>query len=77
MKASIYVILDTVAEESGPLFEAKNDGVALRNFAKIVKDNEFGHEFKMFRVGWYDHNEQTGGITSPFEVLIAEEREDE
>ena len=38
MKVNIYTIYDKVACESGPIFQAKNDGVALRCFMSLMKD---------------------------------------
>ena len=55
MRMQIYAIRDFVAHESGPLFEAKNDEVALRQFDRLVKDSENRNDFELFCVGSYDH----------------------
>ena len=38
MKVNIYTIYDKVACEAGPIFQAKNDTVALRCFMSLMKD---------------------------------------
>jgi hypothetical protein len=48
----LYSIFDKVAEEFGPLFEAKNDGVALRNYFQLVKNSAIdGDEFVLYKLG--------------------------
>lgn len=37
MKVSMYTVFDTVANESGPIFEAKNHAVALRKFDAMLR----------------------------------------
>lgn len=56
MEKRLYVIYDRVAEESGPIFEAVNDGVALRNFRGLISRTEgvSPEEYKLFLVGTYD-----------------------
>lgn len=56
MKSNIYVIYDRVAEESGPIYEAKNDGVALRKYqATIVQNNMIPGDFKLLKLASIDH----------------------
>lgn len=56
MKLGIYVIFDKVAEQAGPLFQAKNDGVAMRMVSvmkaqkQIVNDDDYSLLF----LGKYD-----------------------
>lgn len=38
MKRNLYVIKDLVAEESGPIFEAVNDGIAHRRFKALMAE---------------------------------------
>lgn len=57
MKMQLYTIFDLVAEESGPIFEAKNDAVSLRKYnLNIQKDGINTAEFKLYRVGEIDHD---------------------
>lgn len=38
MIRQLYVIYDRVAEESGPIFEAKNDGIANRRYKALIAE---------------------------------------
>lgn len=51
----LYVIYDRVAMESGPVFEAKNDGVALRNFQKFMEGKPYPDDFVLMHTGEIDH----------------------
>ena len=57
MITNIYTIRDKVAEEVGPLFQAKNDAVAIRQFKQLVKDSENPEEYELLCLG--DFNDQT------------------
>lgn len=46
----LYSIYDKVADEFGPIFEAKNDMVASRAYVGIVKP-EMAHDFELYAVG--------------------------
>lgn len=50
---NLYTVYDKVAEESGPLYEAKNDAVALRMVLKYLADNP---DYELFCVGEYNHD---------------------
>lgn len=69
MKNRLYVIFDRVAEESGPIFEAKNDGVAYRMYEKYMdgKDVE-REEFKLLKVGTFDHDSNELVAYGPLDV---------
>lgn len=56
MKTNLYVIFDKVAEESGPVFNAVNDGVAMRSFRNMAKDMDAQAraEYQLFRIGAFD-----------------------
>lgn len=60
MKTNLYVVYDRVAEESGPVFEAKNDGVALRRFSMLMQENSskglIPEDFRLLKVGEIDHS---------------------
>lgn len=71
-KVSLYCIYDRVAEESGPVFEAKNDGVAMRKFQMFMEDKPFAEDYQLNCIGEYDH--ETGcveGSLIPREVVPA------
>lgn len=59
MKVGIYTIKDLVADECGPVFSAKNDEVAGRNFRDLMKKENIGNsdEYRLFCVGYYDPEE--------------------
>ena len=57
MITNIYTIRDKVAEEVGPLFQAKNDAVAIRQFKQLIKDSENPEEYELLCLG--DFNDQT------------------
>lgn len=67
----LYTIKDLVADETGPIFEGKNDGVAIRNFIRGLKEADI-IEFELLRVGKIDHD--TGEIepVKPVKVEIGE-----
>lgn len=56
MKHGIYVIFDKVAEESGPMFEAVNDGIALRQACNILKPlpPSLHSDYQLVKIGEYD-----------------------
>lgn len=59
---NLYVIVDVEAEQSGPIFEARNDAVALRMFAKFLQENkQFEAPFEIWYVGEIDHD-VVGGV---------------
>lgn len=58
MKAQIYVIYDRVAMESGPIFEARNDGVAFRQYSAVVQRAKGANaeEYQLLKLGEIDHD---------------------
>ena len=54
MITNIYTIRDRLAEEVGPLFQAKNDFVAVRQFKQLVKDSENPQDYELLCLGWFD-----------------------
>lgn len=46
----LYSIYDKVADEFGPIYEAKNDMVASRAYASLVKPN-MAHDYELYAVG--------------------------
>ena len=57
--AKVYCLYDTVAEESGPLFEARNDVIASRILEAIenLPKGASKDDFRVIRLGYYDHGE--------------------
>lgn len=56
MKYGLYTIYDKVAQETGPLFEAKSDAVASRSARNLLSDVASPDDFKLLRVGYSDKN---------------------
>lgn len=56
VRFSLYVIRDRVAEEYGPPFTSKNDGVAQRKFQSILMEakNTRPSDFELVHVGYYN-----------------------
>ena len=56
MKVNIYTIYDKVACEAGPVFQAKNDLVAVRMLKSLVSDNPniSIDEYEVYCLGEFD-----------------------
>lgn len=75
---NLYVIYDRTAEESGPVFEAKNDGIALRNVHLMLKDKPFQEDYVLLCVGSIDHDTSViAGTMEPREVVASVSMVDE
>nr|WAE43588.1 MAG: nonstructural protein [Microviridae sp.] len=57
MKVSIYVIKDLIADETGPVFSAKNDEVAKRQMSIMLIDNSIIHsdDYELWKIADYDN----------------------
>lgn len=68
MKHLIYAIRDCVADDSGPLICAPNDGVALRYLRNVYKDlpEAAQSDFELQAIGWYDSSK--GLVTEVFKT---------
>ena len=55
MKVNIYTIYDKVSEECGPVFQAKNFGVAKRYVEDLVKNNPIKlDEYTLYQLASFD-----------------------
>lgn len=55
MTYNIYTIYDKVSKECGPVFQAKNFGVAKRYLEDMVKNNPIKlDEYTLYQIGSYD-----------------------
>ena len=53
----VYAVFDRLAEECGPLFEQKNDQVALRAYRNMLKQQSSApEEFQLLWIGTMDHD---------------------
>jgi len=60
MIISLYTIRDKVAEECGPVFQATNDGVAVRSTVKILSQSVDPNDYELLCIGAF--NTETGAI---------------
>lgn len=63
----LYSIYDKVADEFGPIYEAKNDMVASRAYAGLVKP-EMAHDYELYAIG-KRFNRTGEGIEGDPEIL--------
>ena len=55
MYKNLYTLKDMVAEEVAPIFEANNDGVALRMFQESIQKQQIPYDdFRLIRIGRLD-----------------------
>lgn len=65
----LYCIYDRLAEEAGPIFEAKNDAVAWRMIMNTIKEYN-QEEYCIYCVGEFDHgNVRLTAYADPVLVL--------
>lgn len=51
---NLYCLHDTVAGESGPIFQAVNDQIAKRSVIQLLKNSDFPQDYILFKVGFFD-----------------------
>ena len=62
---NLYTILDRLAEEFGPVFEAKNDRVALRMFQDMIQSKKLpDEEFELHHLAKLERNNMNFEIKS-------------
>lgn len=69
---NVYAILDDAVDESGPLFEAPNHKVAIRNFKMLLeKVPAYQHgDYHLYQVGSYDAGTMKIRECIPFQVEL-------
>lgn len=58
---NVYTIYDTVAEDTGPLFEAPNDATAVRLMLHTMRNVENTADYKLVHIGEIERDE-TGKV---------------
>lgn len=53
---SMYVIYDTLTEESSPLYEAPSDISAIRAFCPLLAETVNVEDYKLYKVGTFDRH---------------------
>ncbi len=78
MKVNIYTIYDKVACEAGPIFQAKNDGVALRCFMTLMKDtpNVVPSDYDVYCLGEFDTDSRSFVPEDNYGKLVIKNLED-
>ena len=58
MKTRLYTVYDRIAEQSGPVFEAKNNAVARRQFVNMLNSEKLleKDDYELLLVGEMDHD---------------------
>lgn len=56
---NLYVVYDKLAEESGPIFEAKNHQVARRKHEQLMERTGRPDEYQLLYLGCINHADQT------------------
>jgi len=58
----LYTLYDTIAEEAGPIFEARNDNIARRIYTTMNKDSlppgATLEDFKLLKLGSFFHGNE-------------------
>jgi len=71
MITNLYAIRDRAAEETGPLFHAKNDAVAVRQFQQLTKDSPYVADMKLLFFGTFNHDtSDLDVLTQPYVVEV-------
>ena len=79
MKVNIYTIYDKVACEAGPIFQAKNDTVALRCFMSLMKETPSVNptDYDVYCLGDFDTESRTFNPEDNYGILVIENLEDD
>ena len=66
----LYSIRDLVAGECGPIFTAKNDGVAIRQVCVMMHDVVDVNDYALYCVGTFDTEEMVLVDKVPYQVYF-------
>ena len=67
-EVKLYSIRDLVAGECGPIFTAKNDGVAIRQVCAMMHDVVDVADYALYCVGTFDIEEMVLVDKTPYEI---------
>lgn len=77
MVTRMYTVFDKVAQEAGPIFNAKNDGVAMRSYLALLKETKDQGEYKLMCLGSFENESMSIVLLpDPIEVMEMTEVED-
>lgn len=69
----LYVIYDKAAQQSSPVFEAKNDAVAAREFRKVLQNlkDPAVPDYRLYCIGIFDQETMALlAVAPPAEIVI-------
>ena len=70
MITEIFTIYDKVAQEAGPIFQAKNLYVAMRYVKDMIKDNNINlTEYDLVRLGSFDSESMSLSVLSKADAV--------
>ena len=67
-QVKLYSIRDLVAGECGPIFTAKNDGVAIRQVCMMMHDVVDLADYTLYCVGTFDTEDMVLVDRTPYEI---------
>ena len=76
-KLKLYSIKDKVAGEFGPIYEAVNDAVAMREFSRIMAKTEFADDFELICMAEMDKVTGQMELCEPYNVVEKELHKEE
>lgn len=69
MKTLLWSIYDSVSEEFGPLFQASNEGVAIRSMKNLLSRTPQPEDFRLRCMGEFDTLEGVGRFFKEFKEV--------
>ena len=70
MNTELFTIYDKVAQEAGPIFQAKNLYVAMRYVKDMIKDNKINlAEYDLVRLGSFDSESMSISVLSKADAV--------
>ena len=70
MNTELFTIYDKVAQEAGPIFQAKNLYVAMRYVNEMIKDNKLNlHEYDLVRLATFDSETMSISVLSQADAV--------
>lgn len=71
MNKGLYFIYDREAEDISPIFEAKTQAIAMRQFANALVASPYPEEYELHQVGEVEYQESIDTVLlKPFNRLI-------
>jgi len=73
MKSRLFTVYDSVAEDYGPIFEAKNEVVAVRSFKQMLQNPNNPvviEDFLLYYLGEYDHDTAVIELASKPTIVV-------